>query len=146
MKANHVKEQQDTLEKSRVKGIAVKDNLIPMPPKCLTKFETKVWKYTWTYLYNNGVFQSVDIYLIERYCINISLEQYLKKKITGGGHKHTITNKAGHSYDKISPDFVAYNIVLARIERIEKVIGIGPLWRDGINMKPGKVKSKFDEI
>lgn len=146
MKTNHVKANQGTLKDTRVKGLATKDNLIPLPPECLTKFEATVWVYTWTYLYNNGVSQSVDIYLIERYCINISLEQELKKLITKGGHKHTITNKAGHSYEKISPDFVAYNIVLARIERIEKVIGIGPLWRDGINMKPNKVKSKFDEI
>lgn len=145
-KPNHIKEQQGTLEKSRANTPALKDNLIPLPPKGFTEFESGVWITAWEYLRVNGISQSVDYFMIQRYCILVSLEQELAKQIKNGGYKQTIFNKYGESHEQKSGDFIAYLDVLGKIEKIEKVIGIGPLWRDGINMKPGKVKSKFDEI
>lgn len=135
-KPTHIKEQQGTLKKSRSKTPAVKDNLLPLPPEGFTEFQENVWLSTWGYLSNNGISQSIDLFLIKRYCILISLEKELSKEIPEGGHKDTITNKGGYSYETKSADFKAYMDVLSKIERIEKVIGIGPLWRGGINMNP----------
>lgn len=145
-KPAHIKKEQGTYKEGRGKTPALKDNLIPLPPKGFTEFESGVWITAWEYLRVNGISQSVDYFMIQRYCILISLEQELAKQIKNGGHKQKITNKKGESHDQKSGDFIAYLDVLGKIEKIEKVIGIGPLWRDGINMKPNNVKSKFDEI
>lgn len=143
----HIKKEQGTYKEGRAKTPALKDNLIPLPPEGFNELETSIWITAWEYLRVNGISQSVDYFMIQRYCILISLEQELAKQIKKkGGHKQTITNKKGESHDQKSGDFIAYLDVLGKIEKIEKVIGIGPLWRDGINMKPGKAKSKFDDI
>jgi len=145
-KPNFIKEQQGTLEKSREKTPALIDTKIPIAPKEFNKYQKGIWGSVWEYLFINGVSQSIDYFLIKRYCVLLTYETELIKLVNKEGYSIEITNTKSKTNKVKNPHWMALMEVQTNIAQIEKQLGIGALNRDKINWKSKGEDSGFDDL